>query len=209
MNLLHLFIVATFADLLAPVHQQLIVAQEFSDPSSHLAHYDAAASSSSFGEPVFRLEPPSSLTFASSRGATLLCLASGSPQPSISWYSSWSAMDAAGSDAQAGDLSAAAGGGGSGGLQQTSKPVANVTNLLQIVQNGAALRFLPFKEADFRPEIHSTEYRCAASNYLATIHSRGVLVQAGKCFFLFTFSGVFINSSSFQPLFFRLFFTNS
>lgn len=165
---------------------QSLDAQEFSDSSSHLAHYNAAGSSSSFGEPIFRLEPPSSITFSSSRGATILCLASGSPQPTISWYSSWSAIDI-------GHTGSSRGGGESTSMQQ-SRPVNNVTNLRQIVQNGAAIRLLPFKEADFRQEIHSTEYKCVASNYLATIHSRSVLVQAGKCFSLFSF--VFISEPS-------------
>lgn len=153
---------------------QIFNAQDFGDPSSHLAHYNAAASSSSFGEPVFRLEPPSSITFSSSRGATILCLASGSPQPTISWYSSWSPMEA-----NTGMNTGSSSGADLTSLQQ-SRPVDNVANLRQIVQNGSAIRLLPFKYADFRQEIHSTEYKCVASNYLATIHSRSVLVQAGK-----------------------------
>lgn len=166
----HLLIQAVINLLIVPLSNQ----HEF---ASHLAHYNAAASSSSFGEPIFRLEPPSSLTFSSSQGATILCLASGSPQPIITWYSTWSAVDTNGgqtSGSPGGELTS---------LQQ-SRPVGNITNLRQIVQNGAAIRLLPFKEADFRQEVHSTEYRCVASNYLATIHSRSVLVQAGELFSL-------------------------
>ena len=139
------------------------------EAGSHLSNYDQSIQSSSFGEPVFRLEPPSSVSFANSQGLTLLCLASGSPKPSISWFTS-----PAGSDTS--QLSALS---GEQALDQ-SRPVINVTNLRVVLQDGAAVRLLPFKEADFRPEIHSAEYRCVASNQLATIHSRSSLVQAGK-----------------------------
>lgn len=153
----------------------------------HLANYDFASSSSSFGEPFFRLEPPSVINFANTQGATIVCLASGSPRPTISWYSITSNAGIASSanlspssassptsefynNEAENDLS----------RYQHIRPVNNVTNLLQIVHNGAALRLLPFKESNFREEIHSTEYKCLASNQLATIQSKSVLVQAGK-----------------------------
>lgn len=156
-----------------------------SSSNSLLASYDQQASSSAFGEPIFRLEPPNEIELINTKGATILCLASGSPRPKITWYSS----------------------GGNGGLFDTSslqhspfangadqqqsvdssssssRPIGNITNLRQISQNGAALRLLPFSETEYRPEVHSTEYKCVASNHIATIQSRSVLVQAGKCIF--------------------------
>lgn len=137
-----------------------------------LADYDQSASSSSFGEPVFRLEPPNVINFDNSKGATILCLASGSPKPSISWYTSGSDMSQPQSWLSGGDQT----------QLQTRQLVNNITNLRYIINNGAAIRLLPFKESDFRQDVHSTEYRCVASNQVATIHSRSVLVQAGKLF---------------------------
>lgn len=145
--------------------------------STHLSQYNQVASSSSFGEPVFRLEPPSVIEFANWQGATLPCLASGSPRPTIAWFSS------ASSNVNSYNLDQ--GGQPSGYLQSSSaaeltRPVGNVTNLRQILNGGATLRLLPFEEADYRPEVHSTEYTCVASNDLGSVHSRSVFVQAGE-----------------------------
>lgn len=136
--------------------------------ATHLSQYNQAASSSSFGEPVFRLEPPSVINLVNWQGATIPCLASGSPKPTITWYSTSSNSNSR-SQQHHHHLSG-----------ELSRLVANVTNLRHITSNGAVLRLLPFKEVDFRPEIHSTEYRCVASNDLGSIHSRIALVQAGE-----------------------------
>lgn len=147
---------------------------EYDLRESHLTRFDQLISSSSLGEPVFRLEPPSVINFANSKGAIIPCLASGSPRPKISWYSNPIGSDTS----QQRDLII------NGDLQldqqSTSSMVTNVTGLRQIVQNGAAIQLLPFKEQDFRHDIHSTEYRCVASNYRGSIHSRSVTVQAGE-----------------------------
>lgn len=140
---------------------------------SHLTNYDQFISSSMLGEPVFRLEPPNVINFANTRGATLLCLASGSPRPTISWYSSPAGYDIS-------QQSSLSGPSGDLGALEESKLVENVTNLRVILQDGSAIRLLPFKSADFRPDIHAAEYRCVASNPIATIHSRSASVQAGK-----------------------------
>lgn len=133
---------------------------------AHLSRFDSSISSSSFGEPIFRLEPPPVINFPSSKGVVIPCLASGSPRPKISWFAGSSPV---GLDTQSGSLAG-----------EQMSPVTNVTNLRQIIQNGAAIRLFPFKESEYRQDIHSTEYRCVASNNLATIHSRSVSVQAGK-----------------------------
>lgn len=64
-----------------------------------------------------------------------------------------------------------------------------------------------FKAADFEPEIHSTTYKCQASNSLGTIVSRDVLINAGKyCFqkaplkFSLGFGSVRLNFLSFAGL---------
>lgn len=140
--------------------------------NSHLMHYEQAISSSAFGEPIFRLEPPNVVNFANTRGAIIPCLVSGSPKPKITWYTT--------SVGDIGQQTLLSGGDISTQQQQQSRLVNNVTNLRQVTQNGAALILLPFKETDFRQEIHSIEYRCVASNNIATIHSRSSQVQAGK-----------------------------
>lgn len=172
--------------LLLAIGQLLLALQLIKSASCsehHLAHFDPTISSSSFGEPVFRLEPPNVINLANSEGATIVCLVSGSPRPTVSWYSSSLGIDLSQQQQQQeqppsslsssfyGDLS----------LMQTNRPVGNVSNLRQILHNGAAIRLLPFKESEFRQDIHSTEYRCVASNQMATIHSRSVLVRPGKC----------------------------
>lgn len=43
-----------------------------------------------------------------------------------------------------------------------------------------------FKPHDYEQEIHSTVYKCQASNMLGSIVSRDVVINAGKCKF-FTF----------------------
>lgn len=166
------------------LHHQPSFAQDIqiqSRPSStHLSSYNQLASSSSFGEPIFRLEPPSVIKFANWQGAIIPCLASGSPRPTITWFSSAAATSGSYLD-QARYLQPGSGAvGGGGGDTTLTKLVANVTNLRHIINNGAALRLLPFEENDFQPELHHTEYRCVASNELTSIHSKSVLVQAGK-----------------------------
>lgn len=135
----------------------------------HLANYDSEASSSSFGEPFFRLQPPKEVVFSNLKGTAIPCLASGSPRPTITWYTSSSSAtpEFLPFSENIGELS-------------QTRLVTNVTNLRQIVHNGAVLRLLPFKEGDFRQDIHSTEYKCVASNQLATIQSTNILVQAGE-----------------------------
>jgi hypothetical protein len=133
--------------------------------------YDKSIASSSFGEPVFRLQPPNVIHYLNTRGTTLVCLASGSPKATISWYYSPSGLDVS-------HLSSLSGDNLSNDLN--SRPVTNITNTRLILQDGAAIRLLPFEEGQFRQDVHTAEYRCVASNRVATIHSKSVSVQAGK-----------------------------
>lgn len=139
-----------------------------------LSVYDQQASSSAFGEPIFRLEPQGLINLVNTKGTTILCLASGSPRPKISWLSS-GVLDSA--QPFSSDQATNAGEPISVG---SSRLVGNITNLRQISQNGAALRLLPFSESQYRQDVHSTEYKCVASNHIATIHSRSVLIQTGE-----------------------------
>lgn len=142
--------------------------------------YDKYISTSTHGEPVFRLQPNNVINFSPKRGAVLLCLASGSPRPSISWFVSPAGLDASQQTS----------------LHQedlTSSYVTNVTNLRVILNNGSAIRLLPFKLSDYRQDIHSAEYRCVASNQVATIHSRSALVQAGEYASVFSSSYHFLS----------------
>lgn len=118
-----------------------------------LTNYDKLVSSSPLGEPVFRLQPPNVIEYPNTQGTTLVCLASGSPRPTISWYTSQHGLD---------------------------RPVTNITNVRLILQDGAALRLLPFKESEFLQDVHTAEYRCVASNPIATINSKSISVLAGK-----------------------------
>lgn len=168
---------------IAPAHWPQIGAQ------NQLSYYDQAATSTTFGEPVFRLEPtPSVIQMDPKRGVTLMCLASGNPLPKISWYSSALGVDIGQNGALSTTTTTTK--SGSNNLinvqgvdgDQLSRPVTNISGLCEIVNGGTALRLLPFDDelGGYRPEIHSAEYRCVASNPIATIHSRSAQVQAGK-----------------------------
>lgn len=155
--------------------------------SSHLVGFDKSIASSLFGEPVFRLEPPNVIKFSSAQGATLLCLASGSPKPTISWFTSPIGSDLREQNSLAGgdvpvDINTNANSNFNNNNEEYSynKPVTNITNLRLILQDGAAIRLLPFDEGQFRRDIHLADYRCVASNSVASIHSKSVSVQAGK-----------------------------
>lgn len=155
--------------IIALVTLSLFATSKQSTGTLHLVDYDKAISSSTFGEPVFRLQPPSVINYSNTRGTTLLCLASGSPKPTISWYTSPAGFDTSQQTTLSDELAS-----------DQNRLVTNVTNLRIILQNGSALRILPFKPSDYRQDIHSAEYRCVASNQVATIHSRSALVQAGE-----------------------------
>lgn len=114
------------------------------------------------------MEPPPRLEFSNSSGGWLDCSASGSPQPSIDWLS----------------------------VDGTS--VGDVSGIRRVLRNGT-LFLMPFAAASYRfklcskpppfslygmhfcrQDIHSTVYRCVASNTVGRIISRDVQVRAGK-----------------------------
>ncbi|KAI5708551.1 hypothetical protein M8J77_024969 [Diaphorina citri] len=57
--------------------------------------------------------------------------------------------------------------------------IAYVKDLRIALSNGS-LMFPPFPETGFRPDVHSTVYRCRASNEAGVILSRFVHVKAGE-----------------------------
>lgn len=70
----------------------------------------------------------------------------------------------------------------------------------QSLGNGT-LYFPPFRAEDYREDVHSTIYRCRASNIAGTILSREVHVQAGKNDDLITTSNKTINFVAyFKPI---------
>ena len=52
--------------------------------------------------------------------------------------------------------------------------------LIQKYNTNNALVFRPFSSEELRPELHSTSYKCVASNSFGTISSRLVQVRACK-----------------------------
>lgn len=158
--------------LLIHILLSLIIPQ-VSQQSTQL-DYDKSIASSSFGEPVFRLQPPNVIHYLNTQGTTLVCLASASPKATITWYSSQIGLDVSQLSALSGDNLL---------NDPNSRLVTNITNTRLILQDGAAIRLLPFKESQFRQDVHTAEYRCVASNRVATIHSKSVSVQAGKLSF--------------------------
>jgi len=64
-------------------------------------------------------------------------------------------------------------------LTADGTPVPDVPLLRQDMSNGT-LALLPFPPAMYRQDVHSSVYRCLATNDVGTIVSRDVHVRAGK-----------------------------
>lgn len=58
--------------------------------------------------------------------------------------------------------------------------IGDVGGIRRVLRNGT-LVLLPFPAAAYRQDIHSTIYRCVATNRVGRIISRDVQVRAGKC----------------------------
>lgn len=59
--------------------------------------------------------------------------------------------------------------------------IGDVGGIRRVLRNGT-LVLVPFPAAAYRQDIHSTIYRCVASNRVGRIISRDVQVRAGKIF---------------------------
>lgn len=64
-------------------------------------------------------------------------------------------------------------------LTSDGTPVPDVPSLRQDMSNGT-LALLPFPPAMYRQDVHSSVYRCLATNDVGSIVSRDVHVRAGK-----------------------------
>ncbi|PSN52809.1 Down syndrome cell adhesion molecule-like protein Dscam2 [Blattella germanica] len=63
-------------------------------------------------------------------------------------------------------------------LSVDGSPVGDVHGVRRVLRNGTLI-LLPFPPAAYRQDIHSTVYRCVASNAVGRIISRDVQVRAG------------------------------
>jgi hypothetical protein len=81
-------------------------------------------------------------------------------------------------------------------LSVDGSPVGDVHGVRRVLRNGTLI-LLPFPPAAYRQDIHSTVYRCVASNAVGRIISRDVQVRAGTSdshytHSLYTHSGSFL-----------------
>ena len=117
---------------------------------------------SSADGPRFIQEPPPLLEFTNQTGAVIWCAATGHPQPTVMWIA-------------ASELGSTSSGGS----------VLDMAGLRRIVNSGPgahniSLVFPPFPASSYRPDVHSTAYRCRATSPSGTIFSREMRLRAGK-----------------------------
>ncbi|XP_075544683.1 cell adhesion molecule Dscam1-like [Dermacentor variabilis] len=101
-------------------------------------------------------ELPARLLFSNWTGATVRCSAEGDPRPHVWWVS---ATD---------------------GLNASALPVASRAQLLTVHEG--TLTFLPFREHQFRADLHRGSFRCRAHNSRGTVlstvvHANAVVAQ--------------------------------
>lgn len=122
-------------------------------------------SSASIQGPVFQQELPARVSFSNNSGLVLNCAATGNPTPQVSWQTETGISVL--SPSQSID---------SLNLLNLNTPLVH--------QNPStnALVFRSFAADEFSPEVHSTKYRCLASNLHGTITSPLVQVKAGRSF---------------------------
>ncbi|BES91158.1 Hemicentin 1 [Nesidiocoris tenuis] len=98
--------------------------------------------------PRFLVDPPRELIVWYKDGALANCVASGSPEPKVTWF-----------------------------LSGETTPLQPVPNVRRVLDNGS-LYFPPFKPEEFRPDVHLTTYRCIASNSAGKLLSLDMTVKA-------------------------------
>lgn len=118
--------------------------------------------------PRFIQEPPALLEFTNQTGATVWCAATGHPQPTVMWIS---ASELA-TTTTAGTLMEMAGLRRIGGAATTTMTGGTAQNI--------SLVFPPFAASSYRPDVHSTAYRCRATSPSGTILSREMRLRAGN-----------------------------
>ncbi|XP_059351866.1 cell adhesion molecule Dscam2-like isoform X2 [Daphnia carinata] len=113
--------------------------------------------------PHFITEPPAWLEFTNQTGASVWCAAAGHPQPTVTWIT---VSEMSTSSATAGVVE-----------------IAGLRRIATHAGHNVSLIFPPFAATAYRPDVHSTAYRCRASSPAGTILSRemrlrSVLVQS-------------------------------
>ncbi|CAL1298785.1 unnamed protein product [Larinioides sclopetarius] len=108
------------------------------------------ASSQDRKGPVFTIEPPNRVEFSNTTGAVIPCAAEGIPPPTIRWAH---ALD--------------------------GSYISDIPGLRHVRPDGS-LMFPPFRAEDQRPDVHTTDYRCLASNSVGAIGSRDVRLKGGE-----------------------------
>lgn len=110
--------------------------------------------------PHFIVEPPAWLEFTNQTGATVWCAAAGHPQPTVMWLA-------------ASELSASS-------SATNAVEIAGLRRITNSAGHNSSLIFPPFAATAYRPDVHSTAYRCRASSPAGTILSREMRLRAGK-----------------------------
>ncbi|XP_028969097.1 Down syndrome cell adhesion molecule-like protein Dscam2 [Galendromus occidentalis] len=96
----------------------------------------------------FLNEPPNDVHFLNTAGVVVTCNAGGSPPPIIIWQ------------------------------KADGEIISETSDGLRYVRSDGSLVFRPFDPKNFRPEVHTTTYRCVAQNEHGTLGSRDVHVEA-------------------------------
>ena len=111
--------------------------------------------------PRFIQEPPALLEFTNQTGATVWCAATGHPQPTVMWIS-------------ASELATATAG------TTLLMEMAGLRRMTGGTSQNISLVFPPFAASSYRPDVHSTAYRCRATSPSGTILSREMRLRAGN-----------------------------
>lgn len=137
-----------------------------SQTSSRLNKLNGHHSQQSIQGPIFQQDLPAKVSFSNNTGLILKCLATGQPQPTISWQTETGISVL--NPSQTIDS-----------LNLLSNDNSKYLPLVHQNSNTNALVFRSFASDEFSPEVHSTKYRCLATNIHGTITSSLVQVKAG------------------------------
>nr|CAH0099529.1 unnamed protein product [Daphnia galeata] len=110
--------------------------------------------------PRFIQEPPALLEFTNQTGATVWCAATGHPQPTVVWIS-------------ASELATTTTAG-----TTLLMEMAGLRRMTGGTSQNISLVFPPFAASSYRPDVHSTAYRCRATSPSGTILSREMRLRA-------------------------------
>ena len=133
--------------------------------------------------PRFIQEPPALLEFTNQTGATVWCAATGHPQPTVMWIS-------------ASELATTTTAG-----TTLLMEMAGLRRMTGGTSQNISLVFPPFAASSYRPDVHSTAYRCRATSPIGTILSREMRLRAGNSKFSFLKKfGIFFKKENFEFL---------